>query len=129
MHQVRDKLGCRGNFPEIYDKVNKKARSGGLNCPYKMLNIYFLSLQTSISRNTLNFFCLYVSFINFRQREDRLVALKDVQFLLSCTFLFSCSSISVMVKDVQFVLFCISPFEISFKTTPTFCFLVPFLVL
>jgi len=26
--KVRDKLGCRGNFPEIYDKVNKKARSG-----------------------------------------------------------------------------------------------------
>lgn len=26
--RVRDKLGCKGNFPEIYDKVNKKARTG-----------------------------------------------------------------------------------------------------
>ena len=27
--RVREKLGCKGNFPEVYDKVNKKARSGG----------------------------------------------------------------------------------------------------
>ena len=26
--RVREKLGCKGNFPEVYDKVNKKARSG-----------------------------------------------------------------------------------------------------
>jgi len=26
--RVRDKLGCKGNFPEVYDKVNKKARAG-----------------------------------------------------------------------------------------------------
>lgn len=26
--RVREKLGCRGNFPEVYDKVNKKARAG-----------------------------------------------------------------------------------------------------
>merc|ERR1719334_1761416 len=28
--RVREKLGCKGNFPEVYDKVNKKARSGPL---------------------------------------------------------------------------------------------------
>ena len=26
--RVREKLGCKGNFPEVYDKVNKKARAG-----------------------------------------------------------------------------------------------------
>jgi len=26
--QMRKRLGCKGNFPEIYDKVNKKARTG-----------------------------------------------------------------------------------------------------
>ena len=26
--RVREKVGCRGNFPEVYDKVNRKARAG-----------------------------------------------------------------------------------------------------
>jgi len=26
--RIRDKVGCKGNFPEVYDKVNKKARTG-----------------------------------------------------------------------------------------------------
>ena len=30
LFRVREKLGCKGNFPEVYDKVNKKARSGPL---------------------------------------------------------------------------------------------------
>ena len=27
-YRVREKVGCRGNFPEVYDKVNRRARTG-----------------------------------------------------------------------------------------------------
>ena len=26
--RVREKLGCKGNFPEVFDKVNRRARTG-----------------------------------------------------------------------------------------------------
>ena len=26
--RVREKVGCKGNFPEVYDKVNRRSRSG-----------------------------------------------------------------------------------------------------
>ena len=26
--RVREKVGCRGNFPEVYDKVNRRGRTG-----------------------------------------------------------------------------------------------------
>ena len=26
--KMRSKLNCTGNFPEVYDKVNKKSRAG-----------------------------------------------------------------------------------------------------
>ena len=26
--RVREKLGCKGNLPEVYDKVNRRAKTG-----------------------------------------------------------------------------------------------------
>ena len=98
--KVRDKLGCRGNFPEIYDKVNKKARSGDKKKKLSFIKCctFFVSFHQNMMR--LFFFCSFVSFLNFRQREDRLTALKDVKLLL------------------------FAPFKICFKTKPSFNFLV-----
>merc|ERR1719510_195892 len=56
--KVRDKLGCRGNFPEIYDKVNKKARSGvwgeEKTLFNKMFHILFCSYLLFKLRNTFS---------------------------------------------------------------------------
>ena len=28
LFRIREKLGCKGNVPEVYDKVNRKSRTG-----------------------------------------------------------------------------------------------------
>ena len=68
----------------------------------------FCKLFSPKLRNTLNtmqliFFCSFVSFLNFRQREDRLTALKNVKFLL------------------------FAPFEICFETKSSFLFFFQYL--
>ena len=63
--RVREKVGCRGNFPEVYDKVNRRGRTG------KQIEIEFHFKSRHRFFNLSDVFCVLGTFREFQDKVKK----------------------------------------------------------
>ena len=64
--RVREKVGCRGNFPEVYDKVNRRGRTGK-----QKDRINFKSRHRVRVFNLSDVFCVSGTFREFQDKVKK----------------------------------------------------------